>query len=412
MNELKNKALKEYVDVVLEQLAKNQNPWEKPWRTAYNPTTDKEYQGLNDLILGIQQNDDPRYMTYLQAQSQGYQVKRGAKGIALQYFSFYDKKEKTQVTVKEARDPERIENIIPVRKTFTVFNAKDIDHIAPLKEVTEKTHEELNVGAFIERCVERLGITMTRGGQRAYYQPMFDKLNVPSELSFKSNQAELSTLLHELSHATGRENRLQRFQSIDRPEGDAYAKEELVAEMTTLLLKKEFGIDGLTPDSNSISYLQSWHKAIKNDPTYLFDAIKEAEKASEYLLEVGVDKEITPVTIYHDNRYTPREAVETILATAKNDQELVLSMDNMMPSKNVASQYKELLMQRDITDDLVLEVTKVPARQSEIVAFRALEKLKDNPLAEFVDTTMLGKHLEQRGKALRTTEQVINHEIE
>jgi len=406
VNELKNKALKEYVDTVLQMLEENQNPWEKPWRHAYNPTTDKEYRGLNRLFLDIQKHEDPRYMTYLQAQTAGYQVKRGAKGIHLQYFSFYDKKEKKQVSIKEAWDPERMQDIVPMRKSFTVFNAKDIENIEPHKETQQKTTEEIAVLEFVERCTERLNITMNRGGSRAFYQPAFDRLNVPAEMNFTSNKEELSTLLHELTHATGHPSRLNRLDNLTGRDDPAYAKEELVAELGTLFLKREFGIDVATPDSNSIAYLHTWHQRIKDNPSYLFDAIKQAEQATEYLLEIGLEKEIQPVVIYHDNRLTPRESVEAILTVSTNDQELVRSMDEMMPSRATANRYRERLERATtISREVILKATELPFRSHDNVGFRVLDQMKDNPLEPYVDPVSLGIALEKQAIAIRQSEQ-------
>lgn len=413
MKELKNKALKTYVEKILEMMGSGKNPFEMPWRTAFNPTTNREYQGLNNLILALEQNEDPRYMTYLQAQSEGLQVRRGEKGIPLQYFSYYDKEKKQTVTAREARDPERMEHIIPIRKSFTVFNAKQIEGMEPLKQQHEKTPTEVEVKAFIERAMDSMGVKLVRGGQQAFYQRVFDQITVPSELSFTSHKGELSVLLHELSHATGHEKRLNRFSSISKRDEKDYAKEELVAEISTLLLKKELGIDEVMPDSNSIAYLQSWHDQIKDNPAYLFEAIKEAEKSSEYLLEKGLEREIDrKIDIVYDHRPTVKESVEAVMETATNDQELMLSLDQMTPSKHTLAQYKVLYGEKELSDEIVMETTRDPYSQNAEVGYRARTLMRDNPLSKYVDIVMLGNDIVRRSQAIRSREKGKDYEIE
>jgi hypothetical protein len=247
---------------------------------------------------------------------------------------------------------------------------------------------------------------MNRGGSRAFYQPAFDRLNVPAEMNFTSNKEELSTLLHELTHATGHPSRLNRLDNLTGRDDPAYAKEELVAELGTLFLKREFGIDVATPDSNSIAYLHTWHQRIKDNPSYLFDAIKQAEQATEYLLEIGLEKEIQPVVIYHDNRLTPRESVEAILTVSTNDQELVRSMDEMMPSRATANRYRERLERATtISREVILKATELPFRSHDNVGFRVLDQMKDNPLEPYVDPVSLGIALEKQAIAIRQSEQ-------
>src|SRR5690606_12959860 len=97
------------------------------------------------------------------------------------------------------------------------------------------------------------------GGDRAYYAPLFDKIQMPNREDFQTSENYYATLFHEMAHSTGSEKRLKRFKATDSNifGSEAYSKEELVAEMTSSFLCAEAGIENTVID-NSASYIQGW----------------------------------------------------------------------------------------------------------------------------------------------------------
>lgn len=118
-------------------------------------------------------------------------------------------------------------------KAFRVFNADQVDGYQP---------EDLPQVSLVERVekaemfVQATGVDIRHGGGRAYYQLSTDHIQMPDEVRFKdaetstASEGYYSTLFHELTHWTGREDRCQR--DLKNRFGDnAYAMEELVAEL-------------------------------------------------------------------------------------------------------------------------------------------------------------------------------------
>lgn len=73
----------EVTDQIIEMLEKGAAPWQKPWEPGsfqllFNPTTERSYRGGNALpLMAVATNngyDDPRWLTYRQAQESGWQV--------------------------------------------------------------------------------------------------------------------------------------------------------------------------------------------------------------------------------------------------------------------------------------------------------------------------------------------------
>ena len=119
---------------------------------------------------------------------------------------------------------------------------------------------------------------------QAYYIPSRDEIHLPNRLTFSSLSGFWGTAMHELAHWTGHESRLNR--AIENNFGNrAYAREELVAEVSSWLLAVSLG----TPHEpqNSASYLASWVSDFKDKPRELYRAISQAQKVVDYLLETA-----------------------------------------------------------------------------------------------------------------------------
>ena len=278
---------------LIEKLKEGVIPWQKTWDSTglypipYNPITKKMYRGGNLLQLFMQDYDDTRWLTYKQAQSIGAQVRKGERSTAIIYWKFDEMQTKLDDKGNPILDDnghevkERVELERPRPFISHVFNAEQIDGMPPLSS-TEKLHE----WEPLEKAEEILtasGAKIEHKQQgRAYYSLSEDKIVLPVKTQFHSPEGYYATALHELSHWTGHETRLNRdmghpFGSVD------YAKEELRAELASAVICTEIGVPNLKLD-NTAAYLKSWIEALQNDPKEILRAASSAEKIREYVM--------------------------------------------------------------------------------------------------------------------------------
>ena len=179
-------------------------------------------------------------------------------------------------------------------KTAYIFNAAQIEGLQPLPTAEQYEFEPHRLAEeAIHTMSENMEVPLIYGGSEAYYSPSADNIHLPRRESFFSEAEYVGTALHELAHASGSSSRLDRPQIGLRSDREGYAKEELVAEICSTFLSAELGVD--MPDSvvnNHLAYVSSWIKAIKDDNGVLFHAIKEADRAADYLIEQGRVEEL------------------------------------------------------------------------------------------------------------------------
>src|SRR5690606_5247683 len=164
--------------------------------------------------------------------------------------------------------------------TAVVFNAQQIDGLPPL--------EAKPVGPEPERHVRAEAILANSGakiahveGNRAFYRPSTDSITLPARNQFGTADAYYATALHELGHWTGHPSRLDR--DLSHPFGsEGYAKEELRAEIASMILGDELGI-GHDPGQHA-AYVGSWIKVLQDEPLEVFRAAADAEKIRDYVL--------------------------------------------------------------------------------------------------------------------------------
>ena len=135
---------------------------------------------------------------------------------------------------------------------------------------------------------------INHGGDRAYYAPMFDKVQMPVQIEFDNDESYYSVLFHELAHSTGAKKRLNRFSANDSNifGSETYSKEELVAEMTASFLCAETGIGNDLLIENTAAYIKGWSEAIKNgDRNFVINAASKAQMAADYILQRIYNKE-------------------------------------------------------------------------------------------------------------------------
>ena len=280
---------KELVDKVIANMDKGYI-WEAGWDInalrSQNPVSGAKYNGINKLSLGyvVSENNyqDPRFVTFKQAQDNNWKVKRGEHGHLCEYWIWTTKVE------KENENGEKVKVEVPLDRPkvsyFTVFNMEQIEGNYPKFELpTKLSHDNLVEIANDLIASSRCPIKEV-AQSRAYYSPSNDDITLPLRDSFSSSEDFLATLIHEMAHSTGEE--LGRQMSTGGKMSPEYAKEELVAELSSLFLKAELGIanEGKHFENHS-AYLNGWNSMLKSDPNELYRASKEADKACEFIMD-------------------------------------------------------------------------------------------------------------------------------
>ena len=279
---------------LIEQLKAGVAPWQKPWQPGepnslmpMNPTTGKRYKGINAIHLMAQGRDDSRWMTYKQAAAAGAQVRKGEKGTPVQYFRFSEEQDKLDDQGRPVRDAngDKIKETVPLERPrvffATVFNAGQIDGLPP-PQIKPKAEQQWDAVERAEHILQASGAKITHAaGDRAFYRPSTDSITLPEKSQFQSADRYYATALHELGHWTGHPARLDR--DLAHPFGsDGYAKEELRAEIASIIVGEELNI-GHDPGQHA-AYVKSWIKVLEDDPLEIFRASSDAEKIHKYVL--------------------------------------------------------------------------------------------------------------------------------
>lgn len=275
---------------LIEQLKAGTAPWQKPWAAGefgsmpMNPTTGNRYKGINAIQLMMQGRSDPRWMTYKQASEQGAQVRKGEKSTSIQYWQFTEERIKKgddgKPVLNEKGEKVKITVELERPKCFyaNVFNAEQIDGLPAITR-KEQTWDAIERA---EHILAASGARIThQAGDRAFYRPSTDSITMPERSQFASANSYYATALHELGHWTGHPSRLDR--DLSNPFGsEGYAKEELRAEISSMILGDELGI-GHNPEQHA-AYVGSWIKVLQEDPMEIFRACADAEKIHKFVL--------------------------------------------------------------------------------------------------------------------------------
>lgn len=275
---------------IIESLKLGTAPWLKPWEPGigngqipFNPVTGKRYRGINALYLMLNQTEDNRWLTYKQAQSINAQVRKGEKGTTVQYWKFSEEKIKKNDSgnplLDEQGNPVKVQVNLERPKVFyaRVFHASQIDN---MPELVQKEQD----WSLIDRAETLLlnsGATIFHSeADRAFYRLSTDSIHLPPKEQFKSAAHYYATALHELGHWSGHASRLNR--DLSHPFGsEGYAKEELRAEIASMLLGAELGI-GHDPSQHT-AYIKSWIRVLEDDPLEIFRASADAEKIVNHI---------------------------------------------------------------------------------------------------------------------------------
>ena len=258
-------------DRILAALARGVVPWRKPWTgtptVPMNFVSRKPYRGSNRFLLDPAANGftSPYWMTYKQASNLGGQVRRGEKSSLAVFWKF----------IEDRKNPLRK---IPILRYFNVFNLDQIDGIAAPEPVAN-TNRPIDRAEQIVAGWADCPRILENGGDKCYYSPSEDTISMALRCTFDTPEGWYATLYHEMIHATGHSRRLNRLERG----AEAYAREELVAELGASFLCEEAGIGNALTD-NSAAYIASWMQRLRSDPRAIVVAAGAAERAAEMIL--------------------------------------------------------------------------------------------------------------------------------
>lgn len=284
-------------DRVIEQMQQGIIPWHQPWTGAglledgaINYVSRKPYSLLNQFLLGR----DGEWLTFKQIQERKGKIKKGVKAHFVVFYQMNVKQETVKVKNEQGEIEERTkEKCIPVLRYYNVFHIDECDGIeSKVQQVEQQPGNQLQpveraeqvINSYVER--ENLKFNNQSISGDAYYSPMRDEVVVPKLSQYQIAEEYYSTTFHELTHSTMKEGRCNRRQdgAIAAFGGEDYSREELVAELGSAMLCKQVGIDCEKAFKNSVAYIQSWMKALKNDNKAIVWAAARAEKAAKYIM--------------------------------------------------------------------------------------------------------------------------------
>jgi len=274
-------------DRIIASLETGVRPWLKPWQAGHTEGritrplrhTGQPYSGINVLLLWGDAMEKGftagMWMTYKQAEGFGAHVRKGEQGSLVVYADRYKKTE-------ENERGEEVEREIPFMKAYTVFNVEQIEGLperytpAPVQRP-----EPLALIEDAETFFTATGAVFRHGGNRAFYAPGQDVIQLPPADAFRDAQSYAAIKAHELIHWTGHESRMAR--EFGKRFGDsAYAREELVAELGAAFLCADLGVTP-EPREDHAAYLASWLKVLREDKRAIFSAAAHAQRAADFL---------------------------------------------------------------------------------------------------------------------------------
>lgn len=300
----KNKTRNQLAEMFVKSLSEEKLPWHAVWNTypQQNAVTKKAYRGINAFLLAMASEelgfDDPRWCTFSQAKKKGWSIKKGAKGVPVEFWSAINVHTHEVVDFKEAarqlRDGEAKEGDFNFySRNSYVFNAQQIEGIPALKQEAPMVDIGL-IRQNRDTLIKNMAVGFDGNGTDCHYSPSKDKIVMPPESDFRDTYGYMCSFLHEAGHATGAPSRLGRGFGVTREE---YAIEELRAEIASAMTSQQLGIP-LTDEQMQRNldlhkaYIQSWAQAIRDAPKVLFDAIKDAEQISDYLVDKGEFRQV------------------------------------------------------------------------------------------------------------------------
>lgn len=336
MDTASDKALQRFAELMIEKIKQVEDNWQKPWfgiKGGGLPQNieGRTYNGVNSFMLFLlsekEQYSLPVYMTFMQAKDSGLNILKGEKSFPVIYwnFSVRDKNGKKipfDVYKNLDKNEQQEYKVTPFLKTYNVFNVQQTNLQETKPEKWEALKEQFKIPAIkdeqgmltvplIDAMVREqqwICSIYSKEGNSAYHARGEDNhIVVPLKGQFKDGENFYSTLLHEMAHSTGEPEHLNREKGVIF--GDKqYAKEELVAELTSATVGQSLGISTYIREENAM-YLKNWLGALKEDPKFIYNILADVGKASNMIQEHAsrMEQYLTPeerftLAVLQDNR--------------------------------------------------------------------------------------------------------------
>lgn len=304
-NQISKKGEDKFISRIIENLDKvKAQDWELyttyKFQAPKNLFSQNTYKGFNLLTLYIDTLTNgftsSLYATFNSISKAGGKLKKGSKGVVIEFFSFVYKHRETlkSYTLEQVKNMSSAElqqiNKYPVIKNYVVFNSNQIENLEELNlniDLDEAQDlefvDQINCENFVQKLIDNASLQIKfEQISHGSYSPIFDYIKMPLKKHFVSEVKFYTTLFHEIIHWTGHEKRLNRNLREGFNDKIKYSFEELIAEMGSMLLALQFGItDELL---NSIRYLKGWSDTHKeNRIEDIKNAFIKSKKAKKYL---------------------------------------------------------------------------------------------------------------------------------
>jgi len=296
----------EITNAFIELLESEKGNFIKTWQDNnlnghFNIKTKKAYRGTNIFTTAISTFKNGfssnEWGSFKQWQEKGFKVNKGQKATYIIFFEMIENK-KGQLKGEEKK-------VIPLIKGFPIFNADQTtyknseEYLKNIGELVKALEFKEISNIRIDKVVNNSKAVIKHGGNRAFYSPTSDFIQMPNKESFKEigsitkEVGYYSTLLHELSHWTGNSKRLNR-EIFNKFGSNAYAFEELVAEISSGFLCTILELVKM-PTPNHAKYINNWLEVLKSDKKAIVKAFSLAQKSSDFILDHEEIKELEEV---------------------------------------------------------------------------------------------------------------------
>jgi antirestriction protein ArdC len=271
----------EVTDRIIEALEHETVPCRHPWISSTsahrNPISGTEYRGINPFLLDMTAWEmgykAPLWLTFKQAKAKGACIRKGEKSTLVIFWK-----------ILKGKDVETGEDKgIPLLRHYRVFNIEQVDGYEYEIPEPETVWNPIFHADDIIYSMPNMP-SMTHGGNRAFYSPPQDHVQLPPCAQFETASGYYATAFHELIHSTGHQMRLNRDEVVKAKYfgSENYAREELVAEFGAAMLCAQAGIEPRT--DQSAAYIKGWLKSLRNDHKLVISAAGRAQRGADYIL--------------------------------------------------------------------------------------------------------------------------------
>ena len=276
-------------DKIINLLENGVVPWRRPWTSTGLPrnlVSKKPYRGVNVFLLSASKYVSPFWLTMRQANELGGHIRKGEESTAVVFWKIEDAKQSAEDLANEEAEQKTRRRFL--LRFYRVWNLEQCELPQAVLDKLPKmeTHQHDPIEA-VERIIAGMPNPpeIVRGGSKAFYSPIADRITLPPRELFISAEEEAATKLHEILHSSGAEKRLAREGLCEAaPFGSpVYSKEELTAEFGAAYLCAEAGISNAVV-ANQAAYVAGWLKALRDNHKLLIHAAAQAQKAADYIM--------------------------------------------------------------------------------------------------------------------------------